>query len=68
MINSALSIEDRDAIDEDTLAILSTAEIICDKALQDGMDAGHAYKKIYGDARTKVHDFAEMAIPFELGE
>ncbi len=44
MINSALSIENRDSIDEDTLHLLSTAELITENALIRGMNEGLPYK------------------------
>jgi len=66
MVNAALSIEDRDAINEDTLHLLSTAEKIAENAITQGMNEGLPYKVIFQQAKANVISFAAMAIPFEL--
>ncbi len=59
MINSALDIQDRDEIDEQSLHLLSTAELICDISLKKGMADGLPYKVIYQQCKRDVESFAE---------
>lgn len=66
MINSSLSIEDREAINEENLHLLSTAENIAENAITQGMNEGLPYKVIFQQAKSNVVSFAAMAIPFEL--
>jgi hypothetical protein len=58
MVNSAMGISDRDEIDELSLHLLSTAELICDISLLSGMDDGLPYKLIYRQSKIAVESFA----------
>ena len=62
MINTALSIDDRDNIDEQQLHLLATAELICDLALDRGMAEGLPYKSIYKQAKHDVELFTSLAM------
>lgn len=62
MINTALSIDDRDNIDEQQLHLLATAELICDLALERGMEEGLPYKCIYKQAKHDVELFTSLAM------
>lgn len=62
MINKALSITDRESINESQLCVLATAETICDNELKAGMDAGKPYKEIFNLAKYSVNQFSELAL------
>lgn len=60
MINSIMGIDDRDSIDEQKLHLLSTAELICDRALENGMTGRLPYKTIYKQAKRDVETFSAL--------
>ncbi|MFK5895003.1 MAG: hypothetical protein QM504_17435 [Pseudomonadota bacterium] len=60
MINRALNIDDRDAISEDKLHLLSTAEQIVENSLKHGMSENLPYKVIYKQAKNDVNNFSAM--------
>ena len=66
MVNSALGIEDRNEVDEDTLHLVSTADSIAENALNKGMNEGLPYKVIFQQAKANVNAFALMACPAEI--
>jgi len=60
MINSALGISDRNEVDEDTLALLSSCEIVCEKTLRNSMNDGMKHKDIYRLASDKINTFINL--------
>lgn len=61
-VNKALSIESRDDIDEETLHLLSTAELIVERTLLRCMAECLPYKTIFQLVKAQMTDFMEMTM------
>jgi len=62
LIKAALSIDNRDDIDEQQLHLVATACLICDLALEHGMAEGLPYKSIYKQAKHNVELLTSLAM------
>lgn len=60
LVNTALSIDNRDSLTEDKLHILATAEYICKQCLLGGMAERLPYKSVYQGLNRKMKLFAGM--------